>query len=384
MSFFSEFPKLFSDPVLDSITGMDILEPNELQRRIIPPFFKGRDLRVISELREGVSVFCHTVLFEKLSRSGKAEGRFPRAIILVSDLIRINEYLEEMDHYTSSLCDVVNVITLKPGDEETWIDSVDLLLTTPEMLLKTFKSNSIRFDRLEHLILDNVSSNMEIDSEKIAMTELFEVFKDYAKQSQRVLITQKLPKSIKKFSSSFLNNPEYIEVKGDVKSDLGEVVHEAYSVESHKKDALLAEVIRKRNLKRVLLYVNSIKRASSLFKKLSSNGIVVETYHSDKSQGNKDKSLARLNEGETRLIITTDLAQHGITVHNFSNIIHYELPKDVLGFAPRLDFISEADPAGQRGKSIVFLTKDDTKNFKVVERKLEMKVKRFNTDGMDL
>lgn len=384
MSFFSEFPKLFSDPVLDSITEMDILEPNELQKLIVVPFFKGRDLRVISELREGVSVFCHTVLFEKLSRSGKAEGRFPRSIILVSDVVRINEYLEEMDHYTSILCDIVNVIVLKPGDEETWIDSADLLLTTPEMLLKTFKSNSIRFDRLDYLILDNVSSNMEIDSEKIALTELVEIFKDQAKQSQRVLITQKLPKSIKKFSSFFLNNPEYIEFKGVVKSDLGEVVHEAYSVESHKKDALLAEVIRKRNLKRVLLYVNSIKRASSLFKKLSSNGIVVETYHSDKSQGNKDKSLARLNEGETRLIITTDLAQHGITVHNFSNIIHYELPKNVLGFAPRLDFISKADPAGQRGKSIVFLTKDDAKNFKVIERKLEMKVKRFNTDGMNL
>lgn len=384
MSFFSEFPKSYSDAVLDSITGMDILEPNELQRQVIPPFFKGRDLRVISESTEGVSVFSHTVLFEKLSRSGKAEGRFPRAIVLVSDLARMEAYLAEMDHYTSVLCDVVNVIALKPGDTETWIDSVDLLLTTPKMLLASFKANSIRFDRLEYLILDNVSSTMEKPGEKLAMSELFEVFKGHAKNSQRVLITEKLPKSIKKFSSGFLNNPEYIEVKGGVEKELGEVVHEAYSVESHKKDALLAEVIRKRNLKRVLLYVNSIKRASSLYKKLSANGIVVETYHSDKSQGNKDKSLARLNEGETRLIITTDLAQHGITVFNFSNIIHYELPKDVLGFAPRLDFIAEADPLGQRGKSIVFLTKDDTRNFKVIERKLEMKVKRFNTDGMDL
>jgi ATP-dependent RNA helicase RhlE len=384
MSFFSEFPKSYSDAVLDSITGMDILEPNELQRQIIPPFFKGRDLRIISELREGVSVFSHSVLFEKLSKSGKAEGRFPRAVVLVPNSSRIEEYLVEMDHYTSSLCDVVKVVALMPGDTETWLDSVDLLLTTPEMLLSSFKSNSIRFDRLDFLILDDVSSMMNIANEKTAMTELFEVFKGHAKKSQRVLITSKLPKSIKKFSSTFLGNPEYLEIKGSEKKELAEVVHEAYAVESHKKDALLAEVIRKRNLKRVLLYVNSIKRASSLYKKLSANGIIVETYHSDKSQGNKDKSLARLNDGETRLIITTDLAQHGITVFNFSNIIHYELPKDVLGFAPRLDFIAEADPLGERGKSIVFLTKDDTRNFKVIERKLDMKVKRFNTDGMDL
>jgi ATP-dependent RNA helicase DDX23/PRP28 len=94
--------------------------------------------------------------------------------------------------------------------------------------------------------------------------------------------------------------------------------------------------------------------------------------HSGKNQEQREASLQSLRNGESDVLVATDLAGRGIDVQDVSLVINFQMANSIESYVHRIggvsvmyvwsvaDFLSgRTGRAGKMGIAITFLTNDD-------------------------
>ena len=116
-------------------------------------------------------------------------------------------------------------------------------------------------------------------------------------------------------------------------------------------------------------------------RKLKQNGISALAIHSEKSQGARTEALRYFKTGEINVLVATDLVSRGIDIPNLPTVINYELPRSPKDFIHR---IGRTGRAGAVGAAISLLTEDDLTHFSVIEKKLQQRIERVETEDFNL
>ena len=77
--------------------------------------------------------------------------------------------------------------------------------------------------------------------------------------------------------------------------------------------------------------------------------------HGDKSQGQRERALARFERGEVDALIATDVAARGIDVAGITHVVNYDAPADRDSYVHR---VGRTGRAGRRGTGISFVLAD--------------------------
>ena len=77
--------------------------------------------------------------------------------------------------------------------------------------------------------------------------------------------------------------------------------------------------------------------------------------HGDKSQGQRERALARFERGEVEALVATDVAARGIDVADITHVINYDAPEDRDAYVHR---IGRTGRAGRTGTGISFVLAD--------------------------
>jgi ATP-dependent RNA helicase DDX52/ROK1 len=106
----------------------------------------------------------------------------------------------------------------------------------------------------------------------------------------------------------------------------------------------------------VLLFVQSVDRAKSLFRELVFDGINVEAIHAEKTQKQREEIIRQFRVGEIWVLICTDLMARGVDFKGVQMVINYDLPQTAVSYIHR---IGRTGRAGRRGTAVTFFTEDD-------------------------
>ena len=90
--------------------------------------------------------------------------------------------------------------------------------------------------------------------------------------------------------------------------------------------------------------------------KLSKAGIDVSGLHGDLSQNQRERILQSLKDGDTKIIIATDVAARGIDVDGITHVINYDVPDDMDSFIHR---IGRTGRIGRDGQAWTLVSKND-------------------------
>ncbi len=146
-----------------------------------------------------------------------------------------------------------------------------------------------------------------------------------------------------------------------------------------RKNALLARLIDDNNWQQVLVFANAKNTCNRLVLKLGKANIVALAMHGDKTQSARTQALNDFKQGKCRVLIATDLAARGIDIEALATVINFDLPRSPNDYIHR---IGRTGRAGLQGLAISLLTAADEAHFRVIEKRMGMRLSRES--GEDL
>ena len=162
-------------------------------------------------------------------------------------------------------------------------------------------------------------------------------------------------------------NPQTITVSVSG-SPLDNISQTCYAVPNfYTKVNLLDYLLKdKATFQKVVVFIDSKKNADRLFLELEANywkelGII----HSNKSQNNRLATIERFNDGQTRILIASDIIARGLDLDDISHVINFDTPKFPENYIHR---IGRTGRAKKMGNSILLFTKDEEKNKLAIEK----------------
>ncbi|HET8565942.1 MAG TPA: DEAD/DEAH box helicase [Solirubrobacterales bacterium] len=106
---------------------------------------------------------------------------------------------------------------------------------------------------------------------------------------------------------------------------------------------------------RSLVFVRTKRGADRLVKRLRSREVKAAAMHGDKSQGQRERALARFESGAVVTLVATDVAARGIDIPDVARVINYDAPADREAYVHR---IGRTGRAGRTGTGISFVLAD--------------------------
>lgn len=198
-------------------------------------------------------------------------------------------------------------------------------------------------------------------------------------ERQNLLFSATFSDEIRRLADQLLHSPTMIEVaRRNAPADL--VSHQVYEVAAPRKRALLAQLIRTREMAQVLVFVRMKRDANRLARELVRDGIAATAIHSDRTQGERELALAEFKTGKATVLVATDIAARGLDIEELPFVVNYELPYTPEDYVHR---IGRTGRAGLPGEALSLVSPEEMRLLVEVERVLKRKLPRAQAPAPD-
>jgi ATP-dependent RNA helicase RhlE len=253
---------------------------------------------------------------------------------------------------------------------------VSILIATPGRLLELERLNAIHLSNVETLVLDEADKMLNLGF-KDEMTEIFALL---PKKRQNLLFSATLSEDLSGITDIVLNDPEIIKIEAE-KENLDLITQTAYTTTEEKKGPLLRFLIKKNNMKQVLVFTSSAFKADTVAEKLCKNGIDAMAMHSKKSQEARMRALTKFKNGNIRVLVATDIIARGIDIQFLPFVINYELPRSPKDYVHRIGRTGRAENPGE---AISLISPDEQQHFRVIQKKMGKWVTLVDGESINL
>jgi superfamily II DNA/RNA helicase len=94
-----------------------------------------------------------------------------------------------------------------------------------------------------------------------------------------------------------------------------------------------------------LIFTRTKRGADSLNRDLNNKGIPTEAMHGDMPQNVREKTLAKFERGELKMLVATDVAARGLDLDDITHVVHFDAPDD------RADYVHRSGRTGRAGRT---------------------------------
>lgn len=152
---------------------------------------------------------------------------------------------------------------------------------------------------------------------------------------QSLFFSATMPAAIVELSKSILTNPAKVEVT-PVSSTANTINQVVYFVDKENKKHLLAEVLKDKNIERILVFTRTKHGADKVVKDLMKIGVNAQAIHGNKSQNARQLALSNFKSKTTRVLVATDIAARGIDIDELTHVVNFELPNIPESYVHRI------------------------------------------------
>ncbi len=252
----------------------------------------------------------------------------------------------------------------------------DILIATPGRLLDLVSQHAVDLSQVEILVLDEADRMLDMGF----IHDIKKVLRLLPAQRQNLLFSATFNEEIKKLASGILKNAQTIEVaRQNAPTEL--VTHIVYPVDNKRKKELLSFLITTNKWEQVLIFTRTKHGANRLAKQLTTDGIISEAIHGNKSQSARTKALADFKKGVLRVLVATDIASRGLDIDQLNHVVNFELPNVPEDYIHR---IGRAGRAGNEGWAYSLVCVDENGLLADIEKLLKQKIVKKLEPGFDV
>lgn len=309
-------------PLVQSRLG--IKELNKMQRQMMENASSHRTTMLLSPTGSGKTL---AFLLPILKMLKPASGRVQVVIIAPS-----RELVLQIFNVTREIARGYKITALYGGhnvpDEINSLQAgTDIIIATPGRLLDHIRRRNIDVMPSRILVFDEFDKTLELGFQD----EISHICR-HMKNISRLMLTS---------ATGMTEIPAFVPANNDIqtfdflienqKLKQRLKIHRVISEEKDKLEALLQLLYhittnKREKLSRCIIFVSHRESAERIFKFLESKKADAILYHGALDQQQREKAVARFNNGSAPIMVATDLAARGLDIEMVTDIIHYHLP----------------------------------------------------------
>lgn len=351
-------------PILRALASEGYERPTSIQSRAIPQILAGRDLLGLAATGTGkTAAFALPILDRLIARPRRPASRQPRVLVLspTRELAAQigNSFGSYGRHLKLKIAVTVGGAAFRP-QAKALADGVDVLVATPGRLLDHLERGTARLDGTEILVLDEADHMLDLGF----LPAVRRLLRAMRGKRQNLLFSATMPKEIGVLAAEILRDPVRIEASPPSRP-AERIDQRVIHVKPNEKGAMLAELLRDRSGDRVLVFTRTKRGADKVVRALSSARIGAAAIHGNKSQGQRVRALATFRNGQTPVLVATDIAARGIDVDGIRLVVNYDLPHVPETYVHR---IGRTARAGASGAAISFCDNEERPLLRAIEK----------------
>jgi ATP-dependent RNA helicase RhlE len=334
-----------AQPLLQALAAENYHTPTLIQARAIPALLAGKDMLGIAQTGTGKTAAFALPLLQHLAADRRGAGpRRARVLVLAPTrelAIQIHDSFRTYGRHLNLRHTVVFGGVGQQPQVKAMAKGVDTLVATPGRLLDLMQQGHIVLDRVEYLVLDEADRMLDMGF----IRDVRKIVAALPKERQSLLFSATMPAEVERLAADMLRRPERVEVTPKAVT-VDRIDQRVLFVETAKKRATLAALLRDPALARVLVFTRTKHGANRVSADLDKAGIAAAAIHGNKSQQARQRALEGFRNGQARVLVATDIAARGIDVDGVTHVINYELPHEPESYVHRIGRTARAGAAG--------------------------------------
>ena len=367
----NQFSELgISNPLVQALTELKIVEPTEIQQKVIPQLLaKTTDVVGLAKTGTGKTAAFGLPLLQ-LIQIEKAEVQ---AIVLVPTRELGHQIHTNLEQFSKnikgiSIAATCGGIPIKPQIERLKTPT-HIVVATPGRLIDLIQRKAIDLKETQFLVLDEADEMVSILKES-----LDEIVAELPKKHRTFLFSATLSGTIKQLIQNYLSK-NVVEISANMETIGNQGIdHQYIVVDPIEKLDVLMHFLNSREGERGIIFCKTKAAVNKLAKNLAINKFSSGAIHGSLSQGIRDRIMGQFREGHISILIATDLAARGIDVADVAFVVNYHLPDVYEAYVHRSGRTARA---GAKGLSLTVLQAEEVGEIADFEKELGIQFSEF-------
>jgi len=362
----------------DIVRGIDDLgftRATSVQQDAIPPAMQGRDVLACAQTGSGKTAAFLLPIVHRIMH--KSRG-VTRALVLTPTrelAAQVAADLADLAAHTPVTGAAVFGGVGMAAQEHAFRAGTDIIVATPGRLLDHFKQPYAKLSGLEILVFDEADRMLDMGF----LPDIKRVLRHLPPKRQTLFFSATMPAPIAQLSKELLVKPVAINLdrQGTPASGITQAV---YPVPQELKSALLVNLLRRGDIKSVLVFTRTKHRANRLAEYLAKQNVAAERIHGRRSQGQRTQALDGFKTGAYQVLVATDIAARGIDVSELGHVINFDVPMQSEDYVHRIGRTARAEATGH---AFTFVSPDEENELRAIERAIGKRLPRITVPDFD-
>ena len=351
----------FDSGLLEGLSSMGFNKPTPIQEQSIPIILSGKDIIACAQTGTGkTAAYVLPILHKILS----AKKRHLNTLILCPTrelALQIDQQIEGFAYFIS----VSSIAIYGGGDGAVWEqqkkalkEGADIIIATPGRLIAQLQSGTVKFEHLEHLVLDEADRMLDMGF----YSDIVKIISYLPANRQTILFSATMPPNMRKLAGQILQNPEQVNIA--ISKPAEGILQQAYVLYDNQKVNLIKHILSEKKFNSVIIFASTKDNVKALDRELRAKGFSVEAFHSDLEQSEREAIMRQFKSRSLQIIIGTDILSRGIDVEGIDLVINFDAPPDPEDYIHRIGRTARAETTGT---AITFINEKDQRKFSSVE-----------------
>ena len=320
-------------------------EPTPIQSQVIPALLQAKDLVGIAQTGTGKTAAFALPLLQRLDEEGiSPRPRQPRALILAPTrelALQIHgEFTAFGRHLKLRHAVIFGGVGQSPQVRKL-VKGVDILVATPGRLLDLAAQKHVDLSKVSALVLDEADRLLDMGF----VRDVKRIVAQTPATRQSLLFSATMPKAVADLSRDILKNPVRVDVSPK-QITVQDIEQRIVNVDNSDKQQVLERLLHDASVSRAIVFMRTKHGADRVTRKLNKAGIGAEAIHGNKSQNARQRALQNFKNGDTWVLVATDIAARGIDIDAVSHVINHELPHEPESYVHRIGRTGRAGSPG--------------------------------------
>ena len=361
---FTDFP--VSEVILKAVVEMGWVDTTPIQAAAIPVVLAGRDVIGQAQTGTGKTAAFGIPAIEHVV----VENRSTQVLIMCPTrelALQVKEQITALAKHKKGL--LVTAIYGGESYERQFANlkrGTQIVVGTPGRIMDHIEKKTLKLDNISMVILDEADEMLNMGFRE----DIEHILSHAPEERQTVLFSATMSKDILNITKKFQKNPEIIKVTKNEITNVN-IDQSFYLVKKEAKFEVMVRLIDVHDLQLMLVFCNTKSKVDELVEDLQSQGYAAEGLHGDLRQTARNQVMNKFRNGNTKILVATDVAARGIDVSGVDAVFNFDLPMDLEYYVHR---IGRTGRAGKLGRAFLFVTKRDRSRMRDLEHYTKVQI----------
>ena len=343
-----------NEDITSAISKSGFKTPTLIQERTIPLIIQHKDVIGESSTGSGKTLAFGCGLLQNITYKKGLQS-----LILTPTRELAEQIKKELLKLSSKMkvSAVYGGVAIDPQVRE--LKNSEVVVGTPGRLLDHLQRRTIDTSKIKLIVLDEADRMLDMGF----IESVEKILRSCPRERQTLFFSATISPKIKRLAKKYMKDHLIITAEKQVDPEKLEQVY--YNIERNWKLSLLTHLLKEEKSKQIMVFCNTRHTTNFVTTNLRKNDLKATAIHGGLTQKVRNDTIKAFKELKVQILVCTDVAARGIHIDNVSHIYNYEIPKDPKDYIHR---IGRTARAGEEGKVINLLAKEDHDNFSRIQR----------------